>query len=191
MWFSRIEGYFIKEGFERSGYEHTLFIKREEKNKILIVSLYVDDLIFTSNNSIMVNEFKESMEREFEMTDLGKMKYFLGVEIRQSSNGIHIGQRKYVEEVLKRFGLESCNGVKNPMVPGSNRLTKQEDGKKADATLFKQMVGSLMYMTVTRPDLAYSVCLISRFMANPMESHMMAAKRVLRYIRATTELGIF
>lgn len=145
-WFSRIEGYFIKEGFERSNYEHTLFIKREEKNKILIVSLYVDDLVFTSNDSIMMNRFKESMKREFEMTDLGKMKYFLGVEIRQNSNGIHICQKKYAEEVLKRFGLENCNGVKNPMVPGS-KLTKQEDGKKVDATLFKQMVGSLMYMT--------------------------------------------
>jgi len=190
-WFSRIEGYFAKEGFERSSYEHTLFIKKEEKNRILIVSLYVDDLIFTSNDSIMVSKFKESMKKEFEMTDLGEMKYFLGVEIRQSSKGIHIGQKKYAEEILKRFGLENCNGVKNPMVPGSNRLTKQEDGKKADATLFKQIVGSLMYITVTRPDLAYSVCLISRFMANPMESHMMAAKRILRYIRATTDLGVF
>lgn len=190
-WFNRIEGYFIKEGFERSSCEHTLFTKREEKNKILIVSLYVDDLVFTGNDLIMISKFKESMKSEFEMTDPGEMKYFLGVEIQQSANGIHICQRKYAEDILKRFGMENYNGVKNPMVPGDNRLTKKEDDKKVDATLFKQMIGSLLYLTITRPDLAYSVCLISRFMSNPMETHMMAAKRVIRYIKATTDLGIF
>lgn len=190
-WFSRIEGYFIKEGFERSSYEHTLFIKKEEKDKILIVCLYVDDLIFTGNDSNMMHGFKVSMKREFEMTDLGEMKYFLGVEVRQSAKGIHISQKKYAGEILERFGLEKCNGVKNPMVPGSNRLSRQEKGKKVNATLFKQMVGSLMYMTVTRPDLMYCVCFISRFMSNPMESHMLAAKRILRYIKATAELGVF
>ncbi|KAJ9547861.1 LOW QUALITY PROTEIN: hypothetical protein OSB04_020404 [Centaurea solstitialis] len=181
-WFSRIEGYFSRRGSREA--------VRKESN-ILIVSLYVDDLIFTSNDLIMLSSFKDSMKREFEMTDLGEMKYFLGVEIRQSAAGIHISQKKYAEDILRRFGLESCNGVKNPMVPGDNRLTKQEDGKRVDATLFKQMVGSLLYLTVTIPDLAYSVCLISRFMAGPMESHMMVAKRVIRYIKATTSMGIF
>lgn len=136
-WFSRIESYFIKEGFERSSCEHTLFTKRKEKNKILIVSLYVDDLIFTCNDLIMMGNFKESMKREFEMTDLGEMKYFLGVEIRQSANGIHIGQKKYAEDILKRFGLEDCNGVKNPMVPGGNRLTKKMAEKWMQLSLNK------------------------------------------------------
>lgn len=98
---------------------------------------------------------------------------------------------QYAEEILERFGLKDCNGVKNPMVPGNDKLSKYEDGKKVDATLFKQMVESLMYMTATRPDLMYSVCLISRFMSNPVESHMHAAKRIFRYLRETTEFGIF
>ena len=154
-WFSRIEGYFTKEGFEKSCHEHTLFIKRKE-SKILIVSLYVDDLIFTSNDFLMMQSFKNSMKKEFEMTDLGEMKYFLGVEVRQTEKGIHIGQRKYAREILERFGLGDCNGVKNPMVPGS-KLSKEDGGEQCDATLFKQMVGSLMYMTTTRPDLMYCV----------------------------------
>lgn len=83
-----------------------------------------------------------------------------------------------------------CNAVKNPMVPG-NKLSKRGEEKKVDPTLFKQMVGSLMYMTATRPDLMYCVCLISRFMSNPMESHLLAAKSIFRYLRGTTELGIF
>lgn len=178
------------EGFEKSCLEHTLFIKREG-SKILIVSLYVDDLVYTSNDSKMLQAFKDSMKREFEMSDLGEMKYFLGVEVQQTEKGIHISQKKYAGEVLERFGLGDCNGVKNPIVPGSTKLSKNDGGKHVDATLFKKIVGSLMYMTATRPDLTYSVCLISRFMSSPKEAHMMAAKRILRYVKGTTNLGIF
>lgn len=188
-WYSRIEGYFIKEGFERCNYEPTLFVKIEGA-KILIISLYVDDLIFTGNDIGICEKFKSSMKLEFDMTDLGKMKYFLGVEIQQSSEGIHMCQRKYAQEVLDRFGMKNCNSVKNPIVPGT-KLTKECGGADVDATLFKQMVGSLMYLTATRPDMMYVVCLISRYMAKPKEAHMLAAKRVLRYLKGTIEMGVF
>ncbi|WKA06777.1 hypothetical protein VitviT2T_024661 [Vitis vinifera] len=151
-WYSRIEAYFIKEGFERCNCDHTLFIKTGDGGKILIVSLYVDDLIFTGNDESMFVKFKNSMKLEFDMTDLGKMKYFLGMEVLQNSEGIYISQRKYTKEVLERFGMEKSNSVKNPIVPG-DRLTKNEGGVKVDATKYKQLVGSLMYLTATRPDL--------------------------------------
>lgn len=157
----------------------------------MIVSLYVDDLVFTSNNPLMVQTFKYSMKKEFEMSDMGEMKYFLGIEVHQTEKGIHMSQKKYAGEVLERFGLGDCNEVKNPIVPGSIKLSKNDEGKQVDETLFKQIVGSLMYLTATRPDLMYSVCLISRFMSSPRETHMMAAKRILRYIKGTTDLGIF
>lgn len=130
------------------------------------------------------------MMQEFEMSDLGKMKHFLGVEIKQSQEGIFICQRRYAREVLTRFGMDESNFVKNPIVIGT-RLHKDEAGAKVNETVFKQMVGSLMYLTVTRPGLVYSVCLISRFMTSPRESHWLAAKRILRYVRGTTELGVF
>ncbi|RVW51356.1 Retrovirus-related Pol polyprotein from transposon TNT 1-94 [Vitis vinifera] len=189
-WYSRIEAYFIKEGFERCSCDHTLFIKTGDGGKILIVSLYVDDLIFTGNDESMFVKFKNSMKLEFDMTDLGKMKYFLGMEVLQNSEGIYISQRKYAKEVLERFGMEKSNSVKNPIVPG-DRLTKNEGGVKVDATKYKQLVGSLMYLTATRPDLMYVVCLISRFMASPTEMHLQAAKRVLRYLKGTVDLGVF
>ena len=189
-WYSRIEAYFIKEGFERCSCDHTLFIKTGDGGKILIVSLYVDDLIFTGNDESMFVKFKNSMKLEFDMTDLGKMKYFLGVEVLQNSEGIYISQRKYAKEVLERFGMEKSNSVKSPIVPG-DRLTKNEGGVKVDATKYKQLVGSLMYLTATRPDLMYVVCLISRFMASPTEMHLQAAKRVLRYLKGTVDLGVF
>ena len=175
-WFSKIESYFIKEGFEKCLSDHTLFTKKSEDGGILIVSLYVNDLIFTGNNEQMFEKFKDSMKEEFDMSDLGYMKYFLGVEVVQSSVGIFISQKKYAKETLERFGMEYCKPVKNPIVPGS-RLTK-DGGTEIDSTTYKQMVGSLMYLTVTRPDLMYVVSLIARFMEAPTVLHQQAVKRV-------------
>lgn len=189
-WYSKIEAYFVREGFERCLCEHTLFTKSKEVGKILIVSLYVDDLIYTGNDKSMYDDFKNSMMLEFDMTDLGRMRYFLGIEVIQSLDGIFVCQRKYAHEILGRFGMDKSNPVKNPIVPGT-KLSKDEAGTKVDETLFKQVVGSLMYLTATRPDLMYGVSLISRFMSCPTESHWLAAKRILRYLKGTTELGIF
>lgn len=166
-WFSRIESYFLKEGFERSHSEQTLFTKTNKKGKLLIVSLYVDDLIYTGNDVDMINEFKKSMMGEFDMSDLGKMRYFLGIEVLQQNDGIFISQKKYAMDVLKRFGMEECNAVHNPIVSGF-KMTKDEDEVKVDSTYFKQIVGSLMYLTKTRPDLMFIVSLICRFMAHPL-----------------------
>ncbi|CAL5371264.1 unnamed protein product [Camellia sinensis] len=149
-WFSRIEAHFISEGFEKCYSEHTLFIKTNKGGKILIVSLYVDDLIFTGNDELMFAEFKNSMLREFDMTDLGRMRFFLGCKLFKDENGIGV-----------------------------------------DETLFKQMVGCLMYLTAMRPDLMFAVSLISRYMAKPTELHLLAAKRILRYLKGTTGLGVF
>jgi hypothetical protein len=164
-------------------------VKYATDNKILIVSLYVDDLICTGNDVHMIHEFKQSMMKEFAMTDLGKMKYFLGIEVIQSEKGIFIHQQKYAAEILKRFGMESFNKVCNPIVPGC-KLIKNENGKACDARQYKQMVGSLMYLLATRPDLAYVVCLVARFMDRPIEMHFAAVKRVMRYVKGTLDHGI-
>lgn len=129
------------------------------------MSLYVDNLIFTGNNACMFEKFENSIKLEFDMTDLGKMKYFLGVEVQQSSESIHMWQRKFARKIIERFGMEKRSYVKNLIVPGS-KLTKEGEGAKVDVTLYKQMVGSLMYLIATIPDLMYVVCLISRFIAN-------------------------
>ena len=189
-WFSRIEAYFIKEGFTNSPNEQTLFIKRVGGN-ILIVSVYVDDLLFTGNNDELLEEFKSSMKSEFDMTDLGKMRYFLGIEVIQKpEEGIFICQRKYAAEVIDMFGMQHHNPVCNPIVPGQ-KIGRDEAGEKVDPTLYKQMVGSLMYLTASRPDLMFVVCLLSRFMASPTQLHLGVAKRVLRYLKGTLECGIW
>lgn len=187
-WYSRIEGYFAKEGFEKCYCKHTLFVKTDQE-KILIVSLYVADLIYTGNSVSLLESFKASMMKEFAMTDLGLMKFFLGVEVIQDECGIFINQQKYAVEVLEKFEMENCNLVRNPIVPGQ-KLVKEGTGEIADPTAFKQLIGSLRYLTTTRPYLIYSVNLVSRYMEKPYEEHMLAEKRILRYVKGTTDYGI-
>jgi hypothetical protein len=105
-------------------------------------------------------QFKNSMMSAFDMTDLGRMRFFLGIEVLQRTDGIFISQRKYAHEILERFKMDQCNSVHNPAVPGF-KLTKDEEGIKVDSTLYKQIVGSLMYLTATRPDFMFIVSLIS------------------------------
>ena len=189
-WFSRIESYFKKEGFEKDASEQTLFPKINKEGKRLTISLYVDDLIYTGDDEIMMCEFKDSMMKEFDMSDLGKMKYFLGIEVVQSGEGIFISQKKYVLEVLKRFGMEHSNSVQNPIIPGF-KISTDENGVGVDSSLYKQLVGSMMYITMTKPDIMYPVSLISRYMSKPTELHFLAAKRVLRYLQGTPNFGLF
>ena len=188
-WFSRIEAYIFNEGFISSSSEQTLFIK-QKRGKILIVSIYVDDLLFTSNDKELLNEFKRFMKNECDMTDLGKMRYFLGIEVMQKADGIFICHRKYIAELIERFGMRNYNSVCNLIVPGQ-KVGRDEAGVKVDSTLYKQMVGSLMYLTATRPDLMFVVSLISRFMTNPTELHFATAKRIMRYLKGTLEFGIW
>lgn len=189
-WYGRIEAYFNKEGFQKCPFEPTFFVKSTEEGEFLIVSIYVDDLIVTGTSLKLIEEFKALMKSEFDMTDMGEMRYFLGVEVIQNADGIYLSQRKYAREMLERFNMKDCNYVKNPIVPGG-KLVKNDESGFVDATLYKQMVGCMMYLAATRPDLMFVISLLSRFMETPTEQHMAAMKRVLRYIKGTVELGVF
>ncbi|BBH03176.1 ADP glucose pyrophosphorylase large subunit 1 [Prunus dulcis] len=188
-WYSRIEAYFAREGFQKCPYEHTFFTKFGEEGQILIVCLYVDDLIYTGNDVAMFNDFKKSMMPEFDMSDLGLIHYFLGIEVVQYSAGIFISQKKYVQEILDRFEMKDCNSVCTPTEIGL-KLVKNSREKKGDQTLYKQIVGSLMYLTATRPDIQHAVSLISIYMECPEVPHLEAAKRNFRYLKGTIDFGI-
>ena len=112
------------------------------------MSLYVDDLIFTGNDACMFESFKSSRKVEFDMMDLGKMKYFLGVEVLQTLEGIYLSQKKYAYELLEKFGLQNANSMKNPIVPDF-KLSEKGECARIDATVYKQLIGSLMYITVS------------------------------------------
>eukprot|EP00253_Pinus_taeda_P011782 PITA_11782 len=167
-WYSRIDSYLLENGFEKCEGEPTLYIK-EKDGKILIVVLYVD-VIFIGNDDYLIENFKTVMKEEFEMTNMGFLRYFLGIEVEKSGNGIFISQEKYVNEVLRRFNMQDNKAAITPTVMGL-KLSKEDSSKDFDPSLYKSIVGSLMYLTATRPNIMHAISLISRFMERPKETH--------------------
>jgi Reverse transcriptase (RNA-dependent DNA polymerase) len=137
---------------------------------VLFVALYVDDLIFMGNNYEMIEEFKGTMTREFEMTNLGLMKSFLGLEVRQVETCIFVSLETYAKEILKKYKMTNYNPVSTPMEPGA-KLSKFDGGERVDASRYRSLVRSLRYLTCTRPDLSLSNDIISWFMEEPVYSH--------------------
>ncbi|KAK9037261.1 hypothetical protein V6N11_022180 [Hibiscus sabdariffa] len=130
------------------------------------------------------------MKGEFEMSMMGELSFFLGIQIKQRKDGIFINQAKYIKENLKKFGLENVKPQATPM-SSSIKLDKDEEGKCVDSKLYRSMIGSLLYLTASRPDIMFSVCLCARFQANPKESHLKAVKRIFRYLQDTPSLGLW
>ncbi|KAM0017627.1 putative RNA-directed DNA polymerase [Helianthus debilis subsp. tardiflorus] len=188
-WYSRIDGYFTQHGYVRSENEPTLYVKKEGGD-IIYVCLYVDDIIYTSSSHKLVKEFKEGMEKEFEMTDMGLLKLFLGLEVKQTSKGVFISQEKYAKALVSKFGMEGCRGEETPM-NANEKLCRDDQAEKVDEVMFRSLVGGLIYLTHTRPDLVFSVSLLSRFMQRPSKLHFGAAKRIVRYVAGTSDFGIW
>ncbi|GJX93437.1 retrovirus-related pol polyprotein from transposon TNT 1-94 [Tanacetum coccineum] len=130
------------------------------------------------------------MHDEFEMSMMGELNFFLGLQIKQLEDGIFFNQSKYVKEMLKNFGLENAKPIKTPM-SSETKLTRDEKGKPIDNTKYRGMIGSLLYLTASRPDIMFSVCLCARFQEAPKTSHLKAVKRIFRYIKGTSHLGLW
>lgn len=167
----------------------TLFVKHKNQD-ILIVQIYVDDIIFDSTNELLCKDFSSCMSQEFEMSMMGELKYFLGLQIKQNEEGIFINQAKYVKDLLKRFGYDNGTAKSTPMST-TIKLDKDDKGKEDDIKTYRGMIGSLLYLTASRPDIMFSVCLCARFQSCPKESHMLAVKRIFRYLIGTINLGLW
>ncbi|KAL9293668.1 putative RNA-directed DNA polymerase [Arabidopsis thaliana] len=144
--------------------------------------MYVDDIVFGSTDPKLVNKFVKTMTEEFEMSMVGELNYFLGLQITQSSTGIFISQSTYAKNLIKRFDMQTCKTAYTPMSKAS-KLSKDEGGHAVDQKLNRSMIGSLLYLTASRPDLCHSVCLCARYQANPKVSHMNAVKRIIKYVK--------
>eukprot|EP00253_Pinus_taeda_P010927 PITA_10927 len=168
--------------------DHTVYTKKEGKSLIILV-LYVDDLILTGSDPNLINHVKSSLKKKFEMTDLGHLHYFLGLQILQSKEGIFLSQSKYACDLLCFFHMEYCKPAPSPFQSGVKLLVTCTS-PEVDAALYRQLVGKILYLTHTRPDLSIVVGLVARFMKTPCESHWKAAKRILRYVHGTVQLGI-
>ncbi|CAM8905658.1 unnamed protein product [Rhodiola kirilowii] len=188
-WYERLSQFLLSHRYVRGEVDKTLFLLKEGKDT-LFVQVYVDDIIFSSTNPKLVKKFTDLMSSEFEMSMVGELKYFLGLQVAQGEDGTRIHQQKYVKEILKKFGMESAKTCATPMSP-NDTLTKDESSPRVDPTLYRGMIGSLLYLTASRPDILFSVCLCARFQADPKETHVKALKRILRYLKGTDDLCMF
>ncbi|XP_022004484.1 uncharacterized mitochondrial protein AtMg00810-like [Helianthus annuus] len=159
------------------------------KDERIIICLYVDDLIIASDSMSSLKSFKDLMKREFEMTDMGTLHYFLGMEVTFNNGNITLSQNQYAKALLDKFNMTNCTALSTPMEYGL-RLSKQDMDDEVDSNLYRRLVGSLMYLTNTRPDLMFAVNKISQFMEQPKRSHWEAGKRILRYVKGTLNQGL-
>ena len=160
-WYDRLKAFLLKHEYSMGMVDNTLFTKKKDSN-IIIIQIYVDDIIFGSTCQDMCDEFSKIMHDEFEMSMMGELNFFLGLQIKQLDDGIFFNQSKYIKEMLKKFGLEDTKPMKTPMATNT-KLTKDEEGESVDSTKYRGMIGSLLYLTASRPDIMFNVCLCARF----------------------------
>ncbi|GKD89091.1 retrovirus-related pol polyprotein from transposon TNT 1-94 [Tanacetum coccineum] len=158
--------------------------------ELLLVQIYVDDIIFAASTPELCDLFSKIMCSKFKMSMMGKISFFLGLQISQSPRGIFINQSKYALESLKKYGFDSCDPVDTPMVEKS-KLDEDKEGKAVDPSHYRGMIGTLLYLTASRPDLQFAICMCARYQARPTEKHLNAVKMIFRYLKGTVHRGLW
>ncbi|GJW50133.1 retrovirus-related pol polyprotein from transposon TNT 1-94 [Tanacetum coccineum] len=186
-WYDTLSRFLLDNNFSKGAVDPTLFTQKTGKH-ILLVQIYVDDIIFASTDPKACDIFSNEMSSKFQMSMMGQMSFCLGLQVSQNSEGIFINQSKFALEILKKFGMDSCDPVDTPMV---DRLKLDEDplGIPVDQTRFRSMVGSLMYLNTSRPDLVFAVCICARYQASPTKKHLKALKQVFQYLKGSINWG--
>ncbi|GJY24239.1 retrovirus-related pol polyprotein from transposon TNT 1-94 [Tanacetum coccineum] len=169
-WYDELSTFLLQNHFFKGTIDPTLFIRRFDDD-ILVVQVYVDDIIFGSTHPRYTQLFSDLMKSRFEMSMMGEMMFFLGLQVNQSPCGIFINQSKYVLEILKKYGMETCDPVGTPMEI-KDKLDLDQHGSPVDETKYHSMIGALMYLTSSRPDIVHATCLCARYQAKPIEKHL-------------------
>nr|GEW08438.1 retrovirus-related Pol polyprotein from transposon TNT 1-94 [Tanacetum cinerariifolium] len=188
-WYDRLIAFLIKHEYKIVMVDNTLFTKKKSSN-LIIVQIYVDDIIFGSTCQDMCDEFAKIMHDEFKMSMMGELNFFLRLQIKQMEDGIFFNQSEYIKGRLKNFSLEESKPIKPP-TSLDTKLTIDEACESIDSTRYRGMIGSLLYITVSRPDIKFSVCFCARFQEAPKTSHLEAVKCIFRYIKGTAHLGLW
>ncbi|GKC44697.1 putative RNA-directed DNA polymerase [Tanacetum coccineum] len=188
-WYERLSTFLLKHGYRRGAIDKTLFIKKDRRD-IMLVQVYVDDIIFGSTKSSMVKDFEDLMQKEFKMSSMGELTFFLGLQVKQSNGGIFLSQDKYVKDILNKFDFRTIKPASTP-IEAHKSLGKDEEGEDVDVHLYRSMIGCLMYLTASRPDIMFAVCLCARFQVTPKVSHLHAVKRIFRYLKHQPNLGLW
>nr|GFB80287.1 copia protein [Tanacetum cinerariifolium] len=181
-WYDELSNFLVSKGFSKGSIDPNLFITKHSAN-------YVDDIIFGSTNPNLSKQFKKLMHNKFEMSMMGELKFFLGIQINKSPRGIFINQAKYAQEILIKHGMTSCDSIGTPMA--TKHLDADLSGTLIDQTKYHSMVGALIYLTTSRPDIMHATCYCARYQAKPTEKHLTAVKRIFRYLKDTIHMGLW
>nr|GFA98469.1 retrovirus-related Pol polyprotein from transposon TNT 1-94 [Tanacetum cinerariifolium] len=187
-WYDELSNFLVSKGFSKGSINPTLFITKH-RGDIFLVQIYVDDVIFSSTNSKLSKQFEKLMHSKFEISMMGELKFFLGIQINQSPRGIFINQAKYAQEILIKHGMTSCDSVGTQMA--TKHLDADLSGTPVDQTKYHSMVGALMYLTASRPYIMHNTCYCARYQAKPTEKHLTAVKRIFRYLKDTIHMGLW
>ena len=189
QWYVKFSSFLLSNDFKQSSTDHSMLIKRVN-NSFLCFLVYVDDITLIGNCNKDIESFKQVLDGQFKLKDLGDLRYFLGLEIACSQQGIFVCQRHYALELLNDTGFMGCKPVRTPMEPNL-KLSKEEGESLDDPMMHRRMIGKLLYLAITRSDLSFAVNRLSQFMANPRKPHLVAAHKVLQYIKGTLGQGLF
>jgi hypothetical protein len=185
----QIEGFPFERGFETGKVDHTLSLLRQGK-EILIVQIYVDDIVFAGSSNSLVARFADDMSREFEMSMMSELQFFLSLQIKQSKERTFVHQAKYTKDIVRKFKMEDFKAMETPMSTTTS-LDADEEGEHMDQKEYQSMIGSLLYLTATRPDIQFSLFLCARFQASRRTSHQQEVKHIFRYLRHTPDFGLW
>jgi hypothetical protein len=180
-WSNKIGQYLVISGFQTSNVDFSLYLKKTDHGIIVIV-IYVDDLIITRDSDVDIFDLKKFLKQKFEIKDLGELCYFLGIEVIQSPKRIWLLQRQYALNKLSEYGMTSCKPI-SILLQQNVKLSADEVDLMEDTKMHRRIVGSLIYMTITRPDLSCAVGVVSQFMQTPRKPHLDVVRRILRYIK--------
>ncbi|GKB68380.1 retrovirus-related pol polyprotein from transposon TNT 1-94 [Tanacetum coccineum] len=187
-WYDELSNFLVSKGFSKGSIDPTLFITKHGED-ILLVQIYVDDIIFGSTNPKLSKRFGKLMHSKFDMSMMGELKFFLGIQIHQSPRGIFINQAKYAQEILKKHGMTLCDSIGTPMA--TKHLDADLSGTPVDQTKYHSMVGALMYLTASRPDIVHATCYCARYQVKLNEKHLIAVKRIFWYLKDSINIGLW
>ncbi|KAJ9562965.1 hypothetical protein OSB04_008125 [Centaurea solstitialis] len=188
-WYETLTIYLLGSGYKKGTVDPTLFLRRSG-NHLTVVQIYVDDIIFASTNPESCIEFEQTMKSRFQMSMMGELTFFLGLQVRQTPQGIFINQSKYTHDILKRFDFTGPKSASTPMST-SFQLDADLSGNPVDQKVYCAIIGSLLYLTASRPDIMFATCVCARFQCEPRESHLGAVKRILKYLKGTPNFGLW
>ena len=179
----------VSHGFTRRKADQTLFIKKED-DKLTVAQIYVNDIIFGSTKDELAHNFSKLMQAKFKMSMIGELNHFLRLQIHQQESGIFLSQSKYAKNLVKKFGLKSTSSVRTPISPNVKFIVDLL-GKNVDSFIYRSMIGGLLYLTASKPNISYSVGVCAKYQANLKEYHMITLKRIIKYVKSTADFGVW